>query len=181
MNPKILLALLISPTLVSAAIYETAFSLPIGGTLLYKIQACTPVMQNSKNICWEEPPRNENGDLIGPVKYQDFYNLPIWAISAKFWIWLKKDGVINELSMSKIDGTQSEIIANSIASKFGKPTKKTNTGKFTYHDWNLKNITIKMSCNNECEITFISPELARSRAELLKELEIREAKRPKSP
>ena len=159
----------------------TAFGLPIGYALSYKINLCNINVGSQNNICWIESPRNEAGDLIGAVRYQDNYTLPAWAVATDFWIWIKRDGTINELIVSKIDSRQYDVIAGSISNKFGQPTYKKLTKDFKIYQWTLREISIKLFCGRECEVNFIAPELAKRREDIFKEMNFNESKRPISP
>lgn len=172
---------LVFPNFISATTFETAFGIPIGGLLAYKIQSCAALSDQSKRICWINSPRKENENLSGSVKYQDFFNLPTWAISAKFWIWLNEDGEVNELIASEIEGSQEEVIVNSISLKFGNPSEKYSLGEGRMYNWKKNKLSIKMSCYSRCDVKFISSKLVEEREFILNEFQKLELKRPKTP
>lgn len=147
----------------------------------YKIQLCNKNSTTKNDICWIGTPRNEEGDLIGAISFQDHYSLPEWAVSTNFWIWIKKDGKINELIVYKIDSHKFEVVEKSISAKFGRPSLKSVSKDFKQYKWSLKEMAIKMDCGFECDIKFISAELEKSRNDFHKEMEIRESRRPTSP
>jgi hypothetical protein len=180
MKILLLLTFLIFSNFTSATTFETAFGIPIGGLLGYKVQSCAAVSDTSKRICWIDSPRRENG-LSGSVKYQDFFNLPTWAISAKFWIWLNKDGEINELETSDIVSSQEEAIVSSISLKFGQPNDKYTAGEGRMYNWKNNRLSIKMSCYSRCDVRFTSFKLAKDRETILDEIQKLESKRPKTP
>ncbi|WP_322992711.1 hypothetical protein [Limnohabitans sp.] len=181
MKILLLLPFLIFPNFISATTFETAFGIPIGGLLAYKIQSCAATSDQSKRICWINSPRKKDGDLSGSVKYQDFFNLPAWAISAKFWISLNEVGEVDVLEANEIEGNQEEVIANSISLKFGYPSEKYSLGEGRMYEWRKSKLSIKMSCYSKCNVKFISSKLVEERESILNEIQKLEIKRPKTP
>jgi hypothetical protein len=162
----------------------TAFGLPLGGKLPYKLKLCSANTETAKEVCWEKAPRIQQGDPTGGIRFPSTDSLPKWAAYGEFWLWQTSQGVLNELTV-RVGSGDTKGIEASISSRFGTPTYKntiSGLGRSTYYvDWERSDIKIQMACGESCDLKFISAALAKAREEIFTEMSKKDAARPVAP
>lgn len=162
----------------------SAFGLPLGGKLPYKLKVCPANAVATKEVCWDKAPRIQQGDPTGGIRFPDTDNLPKWAAYGEFWLWQTNQGILKELTVH-VGSLETKTIEASISSRFGTPTYKntiSGLGRSTYYvDWKRQDIKIEMVCGESCDIKFISAALAKARDDIDVEMRKKDAARPVAP
>lgn len=163
----------------------TVFGLPLGGRLSYDIKICPPSMTASSMVCWEDKKPDGDNGLAGTIQMPSPDKLPMWAVSGSFFLWLARDGALNELTVEEAS-SDSLTIQESISRRFGGPTStltvpSSRGGSTYYATWERQDIKIQMHCGTACHIRFVSSRLANERAEIFRQIDNTNAARPFSP
>ena len=129
--------------------------IPFNARLTYSPGICPLTNEKSEQICWRSSPRiDEMGGRAGSVYLPDPGSRPLWAARGWFELALKKDMTVSRIKVLA-EGTEREVIFQSIATRFGAPIS--DDGRAAR--WLHKDATIHLLCAapTKCWATFTVP------------------------
>jgi len=141
MKTFLALVMTILPACVVAAPTQV-LGIPFNARLAYAPGICPLTNEKSEQICWRSNPRiDDTGGRAGSVYLPDPGSRPLWAARGWFELALKKDLTVSRIKVLA-EGTEREVIFQSIATRFGTPVS--DDGRAAR--WLHKDATIHLLC-----------------------------------